>query len=62
MEEILKQLPIVEETKLIPKEKLTPEAALFWKCLAHYFWKQRNEEELELILPDLTVLCDHIRG
>lgn len=62
MEDIVKQLPITEDTKLIPKDKMTPEAVLFWRTLAHYFFKEGKDEELESILPNLTILCDHIRG
>ncbi|KAK6638424.1 hypothetical protein RUM44_008853 [Polyplax serrata] len=61
VEEIVKQLPI-DEDKLIPVEKMTPETVLLWRCLAHYFLNEAKDEELEMITPSLTILCEHIRG
>ena len=62
MEDLIKQLKLTEETKLISEENLSPEVVLFWRCLALSFLKDGKEDELESITPNLTILCNFIRG
>ncbi|XP_021917110.1 condensin complex subunit 3 isoform X2 [Zootermopsis nevadensis] len=52
-----------QEDKVIPLEKLTPENALFWRCLAQYLHRQGEEmvEELDSVIPNLTPFCQYIR-
>jgi condensin complex subunit 3 len=52
-----------QKDKIIPLEKLTPENALYWRCLAQHLYTQGEEmvEELDSIIPNLTPFCQYIR-
>lgn len=62
MEDVVKSLPVDPDTRLIPGEKLTPEVALLWRAVCHYYWTQKNDEELEKILPNISMFCNYIRS
>ncbi|XP_018322189.1 condensin complex subunit 3 [Agrilus planipennis] len=56
--EIMEYLPI-NEYKNIPLEKLTTEAAIFWRVLVNYL--RRNVEEfIDQVIPELPSFCDYI--
>jgi condensin complex subunit 3 len=52
-----------QKDKIIPLDKLTPENALYWRCLAQHLHAGGGdmEEELDKIIPDLTPFCQYIR-
>ncbi|XP_033356774.1 condensin complex subunit 3 [Bombus vosnesenskii] len=57
---LIEQLPIDKETKLIPVNKLGSETALYWRCLVKYVQRESCTEELETILPELSMFCNYI--
>ncbi|XP_053986177.1 condensin complex subunit 3-like [Hylaeus volcanicus] len=57
---LIEQLPINNETKLIPIDKLTTENVLYWKCLVKHLCRGACTEELERIVPELSIFCTHI--
>ncbi|KAA0198034.1 hypothetical protein HAZT_HAZT009612 [Hyalella azteca] len=48
---------LLDDDKLLPLDKLKPESALYWKNLAKHLKKEEADEELDFILPDLSVFC-----
>ena len=55
-------------TRLIPKNKLSPETASYWRNLASYLYDESEVKgvsaaavHLENILPELTPFCNYIR-
>ena len=55
-------------TRLIPKNKLSPETASYWRNLASYLYEESEVKgvsaaaiHLENILPELTPFCNYIR-
>lgn len=57
---LIEQLPIDKETKLIPMNKLSSETVLYWRCLVKYVQRESCTEELETILPELSMFCNYI--
>ncbi|XP_031831534.1 chromosome associated protein G [Nomia melanderi] len=57
---LMEQLPINKETKLIPIDKLGSENVLYWKCLIKHLYRESYTEQLEIILPELSVFCAYI--
>ncbi|XP_076637390.1 chromosome associated protein G [Colletes latitarsis] len=57
---LIEQLPIDKETKLIPVDKLNSENVLYWKCLIKYLYREDRTEELEGIIPELSIFCKYI--
>ena len=55
-------------TRLIPKNKLSPETASYWRNLASYLYDESEVKgvsaaaiHLENMLPELTPFCNYIR-
>ncbi|CAK9813926.1 Condensin complex subunit 3 [Anthophora quadrimaculata] len=57
---LIEQLPIDKDTKLIPIDQLTSENALYWKCLVKHLQGEGCTEELERIIPELSNFCIYI--
>lgn len=57
---MIEQLPITKEEKVIPIDKLNSENALYWKCLVKHLQRESHTEELEKIIPELSVFCSYI--
>jgi len=52
----------LDQDRLIPADKLTPETAMYWRVLAEYLAEQTGAEDcLEEILPELTPFCKYVR-
>uniref|UniRef100_A0A6P7FVC2 Uncharacterized protein LOC114334577 n=1 Tax=Diabrotica virgifera virgifera TaxID=50390 RepID=A0A6P7FVC2_DIAVI len=61
--EIISVLPLDEETKIIPLNKLTSEAVAVWYNLVTYLRDNGSQEEyLDDILPDLTPFCNYVES
>lgn len=60
MNTLIEQLPIDKESKLIPINNLASENVLYWKCLITYFYREAYTEEIERILPELSIFCTYI--
>ena len=58
--QLIEQLPIDNQTKLIPINNLLSENVLYWRCLVKYFHRECLTEEVENILPELSVFCTYI--
>ncbi|XP_011876337.1 PREDICTED: condensin complex subunit 3 [Vollenhovia emeryi] len=57
---LLEQVPIDKNTRLIPLTKLINENALYWKCIIQHLQHHCCTEELELIIPELSEFCKYI--
>ncbi|KOC59737.1 Condensin complex subunit 3 [Habropoda laboriosa] len=57
---LIEQLPVDKETKLIPTDQLVSENALYWKCLVKHLQREMCTEELETIIPELSNFCTYI--
>lgn len=58
---LLEQLPIDKDTRLIPLTNISNENVLYWKCVIKHFQSLSCMEELELIIPELSGFCTYIR-
>ncbi|XP_015584822.1 condensin complex subunit 3 [Cephus cinctus] len=58
---LMAQIPIDPDTKLIPHEKLQSEIVLYWRCLVDYLRRSSYTDELEEFLPELSIFCTYIR-
>lgn len=64
-QELIANFQYVDVNKLIPKEKLTPETALYWRVLIQYLAKQEDDsadEQLDRLRPELTPFCNYVRS
>ncbi|XP_076234312.1 chromosome associated protein G [Calliopsis andreniformis] len=57
---LIDQLPINKETKIIPINNLNSENVLYWKCLVKHLQRESCTEELEKIIPELSIFCSYI--
>ncbi|XP_043255014.1 condensin complex subunit 3-like [Colletes gigas] len=57
---LVEQLPIHKETKLIPLDKLVTENVLYWRRLVKHIYSENHTEELEKIIPELSMFCTYI--
>ncbi|XP_076622224.1 condensin complex subunit 3-like isoform X2 [Colletes latitarsis] len=57
---LIEQLPIDKETKLIPLDKLVTENVFYWRCLVKHVSRENHTEELERIIPELSMFCTYI--
>ncbi|KAF2353585.1 Nuclear condensin complex subunit 3 C-terminal domain [Trinorchestia longiramus] len=56
---LVQAFDMLDGNKLVQLDKLKPESALYWKTLAKHLKKEGADEELDFILPDLTVFCTY---
>lgn len=61
LKDLLEQLPIDKDTRLIPLTNISNENVLFWKCVIKHLQYLSCTEELELIIPELSGFCTYIR-
>lgn len=61
LKNLLEQVPIDKDTRLIPLTSISNENVLFWKCVIKHFQSLSYTEELELIIPELSGFCKYIR-
>ncbi|KAG7202630.1 hypothetical protein KM043_009811 [Ampulex compressa] len=59
---LISQVPLGEETKLIPITKLCSENVLYWRCLVKYLHRESFTDELEMIIPELSNFCIYIHS
>lgn len=62
IEDLIEALKLDAETHLIPLEHLSPETALFWKVLVNHASKQKLDEVLDEILPNISAFCDLLQN
>ncbi|XP_029671804.1 condensin complex subunit 3 [Formica exsecta] len=58
---LLEQLPIDKDTRLISLTNISNENILYWKCVIKHFQSLSCTEDLELIIPELSGFCTYIR-
>lgn len=61
MHTIVEQLPIDDDAKLIPFEKLSSESVIYWRSVVDHFHHEGFHSEMDKILPDLSKFCQYIR-
>ncbi|GAB1863840.1 Condensin complex subunit 3 [Camponotus japonicus] len=61
LKNLLEQVPIDKDTRLIPLTNISNENVLFWKCVIKHLQYLSCTEELELIIPELSGFCTYIR-
>lgn len=61
LKNLLEQVPIDKDTRLIPLTNISNENVLFWKCVIKHLQCLSCTEELELIIPELSGFCTYIR-
>ena len=61
--ELTENFNYIDNNKLIPFEKLTPETAVYWKNVTKYLFKEGGgaHDCLEKLLPELTQFCAYLR-
>lgn len=59
--DLIAQLPIDKSTKLIPMGELSSENVLHWRIFVQYLNEQNINDELEMVLPELSKFCSYIR-
>ncbi|KAK4302655.1 hypothetical protein Pmani_025270 [Petrolisthes manimaculis] len=52
---------IDKDQRLVNYDKLHPESALYWRCLAQHLRNEGAEEALDSILPELTRFCQYLQ-
>ncbi|KAL0123746.1 hypothetical protein PUN28_005921 [Cardiocondyla obscurior] len=57
---LLEQVPLDKDSKLIPLNNLTIENALYWKCVIQHLHRLSCVEELEIIIPELSEFSKYI--
>lgn len=62
IDDLIKQLPINQDIKLIPIKKLSSENALFWRCLVQFLQEKSNTDLLDDIIPEFCDLLDYIKA
>jgi len=60
LKNLLEQVPIDKDTRLIPLTNISNENVLFWKCVIKHLQYLSCTEELELIIPELSGFCTYI--
>lgn len=61
MTDIVKNLPVSKEEKVIPIQQLRLECVFFWSNVISYLRKIEDEEDyLQNILPELTTFSNYI--
>ncbi|KAL6264149.1 hypothetical protein P5V15_004228 [Pogonomyrmex californicus] len=60
LKNLLEQVPIDKNTKLIPLTSLTNENVFYWKCVIQHLQRLSYIEGLELIIPELSEFCKYI--
>ncbi|EFN66582.1 Condensin complex subunit 3 [Camponotus floridanus] len=60
LKNLLEQVPIDKDTRLIPLTNISNENVLFWKCVIKHLQYHSYTEELELIIPELSGFCTYI--
>uniref|UniRef100_A0A0P4VX19 Nuclear condensin complex subunit 3 C-terminal domain-containing protein n=1 Tax=Scylla olivacea TaxID=85551 RepID=A0A0P4VX19_SCYOL len=58
--DLVKNIGLTKQQRLISPSELQPESALLWRCLAQHLREEGAEEALEEILPDLTQFCSYL--
>ncbi|KAF7992363.1 hypothetical protein HCN44_001688 [Aphidius gifuensis] len=61
VDDLIEQLPLDQDKKLIPIDKLSSENVLFWHCFSKYLQESKLTELFDQTLPELSYFCDHIR-
>lgn len=61
LKNLLEQVPIDKDTRLIPLTSMSNENVLYWKCVVKHLHSLSCTEELELIIPELSGFCKYIR-
>lgn len=61
LKNLLEQVPIDRDTRLIPLTSISNENVLYWKCVIKHLQSLSCTEELELIIPELSGFCKYIR-
>lgn len=59
---IVEQVPVDEDTKLIPIDKLSAENVVYWRCVIEHLQREKITEKLESILPDLIYYCEYVKS
>ncbi|XP_052249367.1 condensin complex subunit 3-like isoform X1 [Dreissena polymorpha] len=61
--DILERFDILNESLLVPENRLTSESALFWQVVCDYFHKMGTEgdEHLEKVLPSVVEFCGYLQ-
>ncbi|RXG72423.1 Condensin complex subunit 3 [Armadillidium vulgare] len=57
---LIENFDLLEDNKLIPFEKLNTESAFYWRCLTKHLRSEKAEDQLDEILPDLSVFCNYL--
>ncbi|XP_069488007.1 condensin complex subunit 3 isoform X2 [Ambystoma mexicanum] len=62
LQELVQNCKNIDERKLVPSEKLTPENVLYWKSLCEFLKSKGDEGEssLEQILPEPAMFADYL--
>ena len=50
---------LLDDTKVIPQEQLTPEKALYWRMMALIFAREEDGVHLEHIVPQLPLFLEY---
>lgn len=58
---MIDEIPINNQTKLIPIEELTSEVVLYWRCLAEHLNQEAQIEAFEEIVSELSPFCAYIK-
>lgn len=61
VDDLIEQLPIDQDKKLIPIDKLSSENVLFWHCFSKYLQQCSLTDLFDQTLPELSYFCDYIR-
>ena len=53
----------MDENRLVPFDKLTPETVVYWKALTNFLSAEGGAatDYLERLLPELTEFCIYVR-
>ncbi|XP_038070751.1 condensin complex subunit 3-like isoform X1 [Patiria miniata] len=63
-QELVDNFDLLDETYVIPADKLTCESALYWQCLCSFLKAQGADGEmlLDRMLPNVTIFSNYIRS
>ena len=66
--ELVQNFRYVDENRLVPFDKLTPETVVYWKALTQFLFAEAENggsggasDYLERLLPELTEFCIYVR-
>ena len=61
--ELIQNFQYIDENRLVPYDKLTPETVVYWKALTKFLFAEGGGaiDYLERLLPELTEFCHYVR-